>query len=50
MKGSCSNGFGIGGNGGRLNLFKSVEERKEEYNKVYVLGGKFCLFCFEWFL
>lgn len=46
-KGSRSNGLGIGGNGGRLNPSKSVEERKEEYNKVHALGGKSCLFCFE---
>lgn len=42
-KGSRSGGLGLGGNGGRLNPSKSVEERKEEYNKVHALGEKSCL-------
>ncbi|KAG0565702.1 hypothetical protein M758_7G008200 [Ceratodon purpureus] len=33
-KGGRNNGLGPGGNGGKLNPSKSVEERKEEYNKA----------------
>lgn len=47
MKGGCNNGLGLGGNGGKLNLVKSVEERKEEYNKVCFLGRK-CFFMGVW--
>lgn len=39
-KGGRNNGLGPGGNGGKLNPAKSVEERKEEYNKVRLSGRK----------
>jgi hypothetical protein len=48
-KGGRNNGLGPGGNGGKLNPSKSVEERKEEYNKVLFSGWRLffgCTFAF----